>query len=176
MPHAPHLSRWHVDDAVTLYHVDRWGLGYFGVSPDGHLEVRPRCEGDEAIDLKSLVDEVRRRGIAPPLLLRFPDLVAARIDELHEAFAAQVLAVLQLLEDPVWARQRLGREEPVGRVDPERLNVWGGSLSVGHPFGATGGRLLITCAHRMEHENARYGLVAACAAGAIGIGMVLERP
>lgn len=88
MPHAPHLSRWHVDDAVTLYHVDRWGLGYFGVSPDGHLEVRPRCEGDEAIDLKSLVDEVRRRGIAPPLLLRFPDLVAARIDELHEAFAA----------------------------------------------------------------------------------------
>ncbi len=96
--------------------------------------------------------------------------------ELHEAFAAQVLAVLQLLEDPSWARERLGWSEPVGRVDPERLNAWGGSLSVGHPFGATGGRLLITCAHRMEHEGARYGLVAACAAGAIGIGMILERP
>ncbi len=96
--------------------------------------------------------------------------------ELHEAFAAQVLAVLQLLEDPVWARERLGRKEPVGAVEAERLNAWGGSLSVGHPFGATGGRLLITCAHRMEHENAHYGLVAACAAGAIGIGMVLERP
>jgi len=96
--------------------------------------------------------------------------------ELHEAFAAQVLSVLQLLEDPGWARERLGRDGPVGTIDSKRLNAWGGSLSVGHPFGATGGRLLITCAHRMEHEKARYGLVAACAAGAIGVGMVLERP
>ncbi len=104
------------------------------------------------------------------------ELGDVEVVELHEAFAAQVLAVLKLLEDPDWARERLGREEPVGTVDPERLNAWGGSLSVGHPFGATGGRLLITCAHRMEHENARYGLVAACAAGAIGIGMTLERP
>lgn len=104
------------------------------------------------------------------------ELDDAQVVELHEAFAAQVLAVLQLLEDPGWAHERLGRDRPVGTVDPKRLNAWGGSLSVGHPFGATGGRLLITCAHRMEHENAHYGLVAACAAGAIGMGMVLERP
>jgi len=117
-------------------------------------------------------------AITIPRALDAAGLELAEVEtvELHEAFAAQVLAVLQLLEDPAWARERLGRDEPLGAVDPERLNAWGGSLSVGHPFGATGGRLLITCAHRMQHENARHGLVAACAAGAIGIGMVLERP
>jgi len=96
--------------------------------------------------------------------------------ELHEAFAAQVLAVLKLLEDPDFCRQRLGRERPVGTVDPAQLNAWGGSLSVGHPFGATGARLVTTCCHRLWGENAQFGLVAACAAGAIGIGIVLERP
>jgi acetyl-CoA acyltransferase len=95
--------------------------------------------------------------------------------ELHEAFAAQVLAVLQLLDDPGWCSDRLGRSEPVGRVDPERLNAWGGSLSVGHPFGATGARLIATCCQRMVAEEGRFGAVAACAAGAIGIGLVLEK-
>jgi acetyl-CoA acetyltransferase len=85
------------------------------------------------------------------------------------------MAVLKLLEDPQFCRERLGRERPLGAVDPERLNAWGGSLSVGHPFGATGARLITTCCHRLQAENARYGLIAACAAGAIGIGLVLER-
>lgn len=96
--------------------------------------------------------------------------------ELHEAFAAQVLAVLQLLEDETFCRERLGRDRPVGAVDRDRLNAWGGSLSVGHPFGATGARLITNCCHRMQAEEARFGLIAACAAGAIGIGMVFERP
>ncbi len=104
------------------------------------------------------------------------ELPEVEVVELHEAFAAQVLAVLRLLEDPVWCRERLGRGEPVGAVDRARLNAWGGSLSVGHPFGATGARLVTTCAHRMRHEQARYGVIAACAAGALGIGLVLERP
>ena len=95
--------------------------------------------------------------------------------ELHEAFAAQVLAVLKVLDDETFCRERLGRERPVGRIDPARLNTWGGSVSVGHPFGATGARLITNCCHRLEAEDARYGLVAACAAGAIGIGMVFER-
>lgn len=95
--------------------------------------------------------------------------------ELHEAFAAQVLAVLTLLEDETWCRERLGRDEPVGTVDRARLNAWGGSLSVGHPFGATGARLVTTCVHRMQHEQARHGVVAACAAGALGIGLTFER-
>jgi acetyl-CoA acetyltransferase family protein len=95
--------------------------------------------------------------------------------ELHEAFAAQVLAVLKLLDDDTFCRDRLGRDRPVGSVDMDRLNLWGGSLAVGHPFGATGARLITNCCQRMAHEDARYGLVSACAAGAIGIGMVLER-
>jgi acetyl-CoA acetyltransferase family protein len=103
------------------------------------------------------------------------ELDEVEVVELHEAFAAQVLAVLKLLDDEEFCRDRLGRERPVGRIDPDRLNAWGGSLSLGHPFGATGARLITNCCHRMEAENARYGLVAACAAGAIGIGLVFER-
>ncbi len=95
--------------------------------------------------------------------------------ELHEAFAAQVLAVLKVLEDETFCRERLGRARAVGRIDLERLNAWGGSTSLGHPFGATGARLIANCCQRLESEKARFGLVAACAAGAIGIGMVFER-
>ncbi|HOC41591.1 MAG TPA: acetyl-CoA C-acyltransferase [Thermoanaerobaculales bacterium] len=94
--------------------------------------------------------------------------------ELHEAFAAQVLAVLRLLDDDGFCRERLGRDRAVGAVDRGRLNAWGGSLAVGHPFGATGARLITTCCHRMQAERARLGAVAACAAGAIGIGLVFE--
>ncbi|MEW6757257.1 MAG: acetyl-CoA C-acyltransferase [Acidobacteriota bacterium] len=95
--------------------------------------------------------------------------------EIHEAFAAQMVANLKLLESDSFARERLGRDRAVGRVDPERLNAWGGSLSIGHPFGATGGRLVTTCVQRMQEEGARYGLVAACAAGAVGNALVFER-
>jgi acetyl-CoA acyltransferase len=95
--------------------------------------------------------------------------------ELHEAFAAQVLAVLKLLDDEEFCRDRLGRPAAVGSIDRERLNTWGGSASLGHPFGATGARLITNCCHRLEAEKAHHGLVAACAAGAIGIGLVFER-
>jgi acetyl-CoA acyltransferase len=95
--------------------------------------------------------------------------------EFHEAFAAQVLACLKLLEDDAFARERLGRKRAAGSIDPERLNAWGGSLSIGHPFGATGARLVTTCCRRMQRASARYGLVATCAAGAIGNAILLER-
>lgn len=103
------------------------------------------------------------------------ELEDVEVVELHEAFAAQVLAVLRLLEDPGFCRERLARDRPLGRIDPKRLNAWGGSLSVGHPFGATGARLVTTAAHRLQAEGARHAVVAACAAGAIGIGLVLGR-
>ncbi|MBU6427889.1 MAG: acetyl-CoA C-acyltransferase, partial [Cyanobacteria bacterium REEB65] len=94
--------------------------------------------------------------------------------ELHEAFAAQMLATTRLLDDREFCQDRLGRPEPVGRVDMDKVNTWGGSLAIGHPFGATGARLLTTCARRMAAEKARYGLVSACAAGALGHAMILE--
>ncbi|MBM3269097.1 MAG: acetyl-CoA C-acyltransferase [Candidatus Sericytochromatia bacterium] len=95
--------------------------------------------------------------------------------EIHEAFAAPVLAVTKLFKDARWCRDRLGLENALGEIDPARLNAWGGSLSIGHPFGATGARLMMTAARRLKHEKARYGVVSACAAGALGHAMVLER-
>jgi acetyl-CoA acetyltransferase len=95
--------------------------------------------------------------------------------ELHEAFAAQVLANLVAMSDPAYCRDVMGRDGAVGEIDPARLNAWGGSLAIGHPFGATGGRLVITAARRMAHENQRWGLVSACAAGGLGSALVLRR-
>src|SRR5690606_29295155 len=104
-------------------------------------------------------------------------LALADIDvfELHEAFAGQVLAVLEALASPAFARDRLGRSEPAGVVPMERLNTLGGSLSLGHPFGATGARLVTTAANRLHREGGRYALVAACAAGGQGHALLLER-
>lgn len=95
--------------------------------------------------------------------------------ELHEAFAAQMVANLRLLEDAAFCRDKLGRDRAVGTIPPEKLNAWGGSLSIGHPFGATGARLLMTAAARMKREDAEWGLISACAAGALGHAMTLRR-
>jgi len=126
------------------------------------------------------LDPLEELLLGPALTLpRALDAASCELDEvevveLHEAFAAQVLAVLKLLADDGFCRERLGRDRAVGAVDRERLNAWGGSLSVGHPFGATGARLITTCCHRLHAERARLGAVAACAAGAVGIGLVFE--
>ncbi len=95
--------------------------------------------------------------------------------EFHEAFAAQILSNLQCLASDEFARENLGREQAVGEVPMDRFNLWGGSLSIGHPFGATGARLMTTTANRLIAENGKYGLLAACAAGAHGHAMILER-
>lgn len=110
-------------------------------------------------------------------LLARLELTLNQIDvfELHEAFAAQVLANLTALADASFCQQQLGQDGPVGEIPIERLNLWGGSLSIGHPFGATGARLMTTTANRLIAEQGRYGLLAACAAGAHGHAMLLER-
>jgi len=95
--------------------------------------------------------------------------------ELHEAFAGQVLANITCLASDEFAKEKLGRDKAVGQVDMNKLNVHGGSLAIGHPFGATGARLVTTVANRLIRENGRYGLLAACAAGAHGHAMILER-
>ncbi|MGB1206384.1 MAG: acetyl-CoA C-acyltransferase [Chitinophagales bacterium] len=95
--------------------------------------------------------------------------------EFHEAFAGQILANLKCLASDEFAKENLGRDEAVGQVDMEKFNLWGGSLSLGHPFGATGARLVTTAANRLIHENGTYALIAACAAGAHGHAMILKR-
>jgi acetyl-CoA acyltransferase len=95
--------------------------------------------------------------------------------EMHEAFAAQVLSNIQALESRSWATEHLGRDEPMARVDWSTLNVAGGSIAIGHPFGATGGRLTITLVNEMRRRDVAFGLISICAQGGMGFSMVLER-
>jgi len=95
--------------------------------------------------------------------------------EFHEAFAGQVLANLKCLESADFGKEQLNRNTAVGSIPMEKLNIHGGSLSLGHPFGATGARLALTAANRLHRENGKYALVAACAAGAMGHAMIMER-
>lgn len=95
--------------------------------------------------------------------------------EMHEAFAAQVLSNLQALSSRKFAEEELGRSSAVGHPDLDLINVMGGSLSIGHPFGATGGRLTVTILNEMARRDVEFGLITVCAAGGMGFAMVVER-
>jgi acetyl-CoA acyltransferase len=95
--------------------------------------------------------------------------------EIHEAFAAQVLSNLQAMDSDTFAREKLGRDRKTGIIDEDRINVMGGSIAIGHPFGATGARLTVTLLNEMKRRDVDVGLITVCAAGAIGFAMVLER-
>jgi acetyl-CoA C-acetyltransferase len=94
--------------------------------------------------------------------------------EIHEAFAAQVLCTLRAWEDPVFCRERLGLEQPLGSLDRDRLNVHGGSLGAGHPFGATGGRIVAGLAKLLAQNGSGRGLISICAAGGLGVVAIME--
>ncbi|MEW6731450.1 MAG: acetyl-CoA C-acyltransferase [Acidobacteriota bacterium] len=104
------------------------------------------------------------------LSLKEMDLV-----DMHEAFAGQVLCNLRAFASRKFAEERLDRSEAIGEVDMERFNVCGGSISVGHPFGATGARILTTLANEMNRRNSQYGLLTVCAGGALGATLIVER-
>ena len=94
--------------------------------------------------------------------------------EIHEAFASQVLSTLKAWQDPVFCTQRLGLEGPLGEIDRERLNVNGGSLAAGHPFAATGGRIVANLAKALAERGERRGVISICAAGGQGVVAILE--
>ncbi|MDD5542419.1 MAG: acetyl-CoA C-acyltransferase FadI [Acidobacteriia bacterium] len=104
--------------------------------------------------------------------LKWSDL---SVIEMHEAFAASVLATLKMFESKQWAQEKLNRSEPIGQIDYAKLNRYGGSIAIGHPFAATGARLVTTLANELQRTNSAFGLVTACAAGGHGAAMVLER-
>ena len=114
--------------------------------------------------------------LAAPVALERAGLSLPDIDlvEMHEAFAAQVLCNLQGLASREWA-ERAGYTKPVGEVDRDTLNVMGGSISIGHPFGATGGRVLTTLANELRRRDGQFGMLTVCAAGGMGHAMVIER-
>jgi acetyl-CoA C-acetyltransferase len=93
--------------------------------------------------------------------------------EIHEAFAAQVLATLKAWEDPVYCKERLGRNEPLGSIDRSKLNVHGSSIAFGHPFAATGARIVANLAKILSQKGGR-GLISICTAGGMGVAAIME--
>jgi acetyl-CoA acyltransferase len=115
---------------------------------------------------------------AAPVALARAGLRLADMDvvEMHEAFAAQVLSNLQALASRKFAEERLGRSEPVGEVDPARLNPNGGSIPLGHPFGATGARMITQALRELGRRKGAHALLTVCAAGGLGAAVVLDGP
>ena len=116
-------------------------------------------------------------AFATPIALDRAGLALKDMDlvDIHEAFAAVVLSILQAFESKRFAEERLGRSEPIGTVEDERLNVNGGSIALGHPFAATGARMILSTLNELKRRDAQFGLVTLCAAGGLGAAAVLER-
>jgi len=121
-------------------------------------------------------------------LLSAPPLAAARaleragykladmdLIDMHEAFAAQVVSNVKSMASRDYAKRFLGRDEPIGEVDPAKLNIYGGSIAIGHPFGATGVRQATTMANELARRGSGKALITQCAAGALGAALILER-
>ena len=138
-----------------LGYIRSWA--YSALSPAGQLLQGPAYAAPEALD--------RARVTMQDIELW----------ELHEAFAAQVLSNFQALDSDEFARRELGRDRKVGILDEGRINVMGGSIAIGHPFGGTGGRLTTTLLREMRRRGLGLGLITVCAAGALGFAMVIER-
>ena len=94
--------------------------------------------------------------------------------EIHEAFAAQVLCTLKAWEDPRFCKDRLGLDKPLGSIDRSKMNVRGGSLAVGHPFAATGGRIVAQAAKQIKENRGGRALISICAAGGQGVTAIIE--
>jgi acetyl-CoA C-acetyltransferase len=129
------------------------------------------------------VDHVHKRegllmapAYAMPAMLDRAGLALQDFDyyEIHEAFAAQVLCTLKAWEDPGFSKEKLGREKPLGAIDREKLNVNGGSLAAGHPFAATGGRIVAGLAKQLHEDGKGRGVISICAAGGQGVVAILE--
>lgn len=113
---------------------------------------------------------------ATPRALDHAGLTLKDIDliDMHEAFAAQVLCNLKMFASKKFAEESLGRKQAIGEIDESKFNVHGGSISIGHPFAATGARMVTTALRELRRRDGQFGLVTACAAGGLGAALVLE--
>jgi acetyl-CoA acyltransferase len=139
---------------APLGYVKSWA--YAAVDPGWQLLMAPVFAAPRALDRAGL-------GLADM------DLV-----DMHEAFAAQVASNLKALASKTFAAERLGRGEAVGEIDPARLNVNGGSIAIGHPFAATGGRMVLSTLRELKKRGGQHALLTICAAGGLGVAVVLE--
>ncbi|MGB5286788.1 MAG: acetyl-CoA C-acyltransferase [Polyangiales bacterium] len=129
---------------------------YVGVDPADQLLIGPALAMPQALD---------RAGM---------ELKDMSMVDMHEAFAAQVLSVTKALASKGFAELRLGRSKAVGEIDEDSFNIYGGSLSIGHPFGATGARMVTTVANELANSGKETALLGICAAGGLGAAAVLE--
>ncbi len=141
-----------------------------GLQPLGALRAFAYAATDPADQL------LQGPAYAAPIALDRAGMTLKDIDlvEMHEAFAAQVASNLQAFASPEFA-SKIGRSGPLGEVDPDRLNVHGGSIALGHPFGATGARIVMQALDALTRRNKRTALCTVCAAGGLGAALVLER-
>jgi acetyl-CoA acyltransferase len=116
-------------------------------------------------------------AFAAPLALDKAGMTLDDIDviDMHEAFAAQVLSNIQAFESDAFAQKYLGRDKAIGTIDMDKFNLYGGSISLGHPFAATGARQILTVANELERRDGGTALVTQCAAGGLGAAVILER-
>ena len=141
-----------------------------GLTPLGYL----RSYAFTAIDVWQ--DMLLGPAWSTPLALERAGLTLADLTliDMHEAFAAQTLANLQCLASDRFAREVLGRSQATGEVDESKFNVLGGSIAYGHPFAATGARMITQTLHELRRRGGGFGLVTACAAGGLGAAMIVE--
>ncbi|NNF63344.1 MAG: acetyl-CoA C-acyltransferase FadI [Acidimicrobiia bacterium] len=116
-------------------------------------------------------------SFATPIALDRAGMTLDEIDvvDMHEAFAAQMLSNLQAFASPEWAQKHLGRDRAIGEIPSDKLNLYGGSISLGHPFAATGTRQLTTMANELVRRDTGTALITQCAAGGLGAAVILER-
>ncbi len=161
--------------AVVLLASDEWAAAR-GLRPLAYLTYTETAAVDFVSGAEGLL---MAPAYAVPRMLRRAGIGLADFDlyEIHEAFASQVLATLAAWEDPAFCTERLGLDGPLGTVDRDRLNIAGSSLATGHPFAATGARIVATLAALLaERGGPGRGLVSICAAGGQGVTAILERP
>jgi acetyl-CoA acyltransferase len=158
------------DGAAALLMMSEERARELGLEPLGFLRAHAYAATDPGDQL------LQGPAYAAPLALERAGMKLSDVDlvEMHEAFAAQVASNLQALASPEFAR-KAGWSAPVGEVDRERLNLSGGSISLGHPFGATGARIVTQALHELKRRNKNTVLCTVCAAGGLGAAVVLER-
>lgn len=159
--------------SVVLLASEEWaqarGLPVLAYLRDGEAAAVDFVKGEEGL--------LMAPAYAVPRLLARNGLTLQDFDyyEIHEAFAAQVLCTLKAWEDPDYCRTRLGLDAPLGAIDRSKLNVKGSSLAAGHPFAATGGRILANLAKLLAQTGSGRGLISICAAGGQGVTAIIER-
>ncbi len=143
-----------------------------GLAPLGYVRAYAYAALDPADQL------LQGPAYAAPVALDRAGLSLQQMDlvDMHEAFAAQVLSNLQAFASRKFAQEKLGRSEPLGEVDPARLNVNGGSIALGHPFAATGARMILQTLRELARRKGAHALLTVCAAGGIGAALVLDGP